>query len=80
MPCKANCDLRQLLLAKEEKIFKLQQKKRWVGDLGCQEPHRGKEMTIKQNIVYTKIVQTLAEAGLHVKKLASSCSICKDQQ
>ena len=80
MPCKANCDLRQLLLAKEEKMFKLQQTKRWVDDLGRQEPHRGEEITIKQNIVNTKIVQTLAKAGLLVNKLASGCSIFKDQQ
>ena len=80
MPCRADCDLRQLLLAKEDKISKLQQTKRWVDDLGRQEPHHGKEIMIKQNIVNTKIVQTLAEAGLLVNKLASGCSICKDQQ
>ena len=51
MPCRADCDLRQLLLAKEDKISKLQQTKRWVDDLGRQEPHRRDEIRAKQEVV-----------------------------
>ena len=79
MPCRADCDLRQLLLAKENKISRLQQTKRWVDELGCQEPHRHDEIKAKQEIVITKLIQTLAEAGVLVNKLANGCSICNEQ-
>ena len=79
MPCQVDCDLRQLLLAKEDKISKLQQTKRWVDDLGRQEPHRHDEIRAKQEIVITKLVQTLAKAGVLVNKLANGCSICNEQ-
>ena len=79
MPCRADCNLRQLLLAKEDKISKLQQTKRWVDDLGRQEPHRHDEIRAKQEIVINKLVQTLAEAGVLVNKLASGCSTCNEQ-
>ena len=79
MPCRADCDLRQLLLAKEDKISKLQQTKRWVDDLGRQEPHRREEIRGKQEVVTNKLVQALAEAGFLVNQLASGCAICNAQ-
>ena len=79
MPCKADCELRQLLLIKEEKVGNLKQAIRWVDDLGCQEPHRHAEVEAKRNIVTTKLVQTLAEVGVLVNKLASGCYLCNDE-
>ena len=76
MPCKANCDLRQLLLTKEDKISRLQQVKRWVDALHSQEPHRQDEIAAKQSVVTNQIVQALAEAGVLVHKLANGCAIC----
>ena len=76
MPCKANCDLRVLLLAKEEKISRLQQVKRWVDSLYHQEPHRRDETTAKKNIISNQTVQALAEAGVLVHRLANGCEIC----
>ena len=63
MPCYANCDLRVLLLAKEEKISRLQQVKRWVDALYRQEPHRRNEVIVKKSIVSNQIDQAQAEAG-----------------
>ena len=79
MPCRADCELRQLLLIKEEKVGNLQQAIRWVDDLGRQEPHRYAEVEAKRNIVTTKLVQTLAEVGVLVNKLASGCYLCNDE-
>ena len=79
MPCRADCDLRLLLLAKEDKISKLQQTKRWVDDLGCQEPHRCDKVRVKQEVVTNKLVQTLAEAGVLVNQQANGCVICNEQ-
>ena len=76
MPCKANCDLRALLLAKEEKISRLQQVKRWVDSLYQQEPHRREETIAKKNIISNQTIQALAEAGLLVHRLANGCEIC----
>ena len=75
----SDCDLRLLLLAKEDKISKLQQSKRWIDVLGRQEPHRCDEVRAKQEIVTNKLVQTLAEAGFLVNKLANGCVICNEQ-
>ena len=79
MPCRADCNLRQDLLAKEERIARLQQTKRWVDDLGRQEPHRQEEVKTKQDIVIAKLVQTLVEAGVLVNKLAGGCHSCNNQ-
>ena len=76
MPCYANCDLRDLLLAKEEKISRLQQVQRWVNALYRQEPHRWNEIIVKQSIVSNQIGQAQAEAGELVYQLASGCDIC----
>ena len=76
MPCRANCDLRALLLAKEEKISRLQQVKRWVDSLYQQEPHRREETIAKKNIVSNQTIQALAEVGLLVHRLANGCEIC----
>ena len=76
MPCKANCDLRALLLAKEEKISRLQQVKRWVDSLYQQEPHRREETKAKKNVISNQTVQALAEAGVLVHRLANGCEIC----
>ena len=76
MPCKANCDLRVLLLAKEEKISRLQQVKRWVDSLYQQEPHRRDKTIANKNIISNQTVQALAEAGVLVHRLANGCEIC----
>ena len=76
MPCHANCDLRDLLLAKEEKTSRLQQVKCWVDALYRQEPHRRNEIIAKKSIVTNQIVQALAEAGVLVHRLANGCDIC----
>ena len=78
MPCRANCDLRALLLAKEEKISRLQQVARWVNLLQQQEPHRLEETLAKKNVVQTQTVQALAEVGLLVHRLANGCDLCKN--
>ena len=76
MPCRANSDLRALLLAKEEKISRLQQVKRWVDSLYQQEPHRREETIAKKNIVSNQTIQALAEVGLLVHRLANGCELC----
>ena len=80
MPCKVNCDQRLLLLAKENKITKVQQTIRWINDLGSQEPHRGEEILAKLNVVNTEIVNSMAEAGLLVNKRARGCRQCNNQE
>ena len=76
MPCQANCDLRVLLLAKEEKISRLQQVKCWVDALYHQEPHRRNEIITKKTVISNQTVQALAEAGVLVHRLANGCEIC----
>ena len=76
MPCYANCDLRDLLLAKEEKISRLQQVKRWVDALYRQEPHQWNKIIAKKSVVSNQILQALAEAGVLVHRLANGCDIC----
>ena len=78
MPCKANCNLRVLLLAKEEKISRLQQVSRWVDALYHQEPHQRVATEAKKNIVSNDIVQSLTEAGVLVHHLASGCNLCNE--
>ena len=79
MPCKANCNLRVLLHAKEEKISRLQQVGRWVDALYYQEPQRQDVTVAKKNIVSNNIVQALAEAGVLVHRLANGCELCNAQ-
>ena len=78
MPCKVDCEQRQLLLVKEDRIAKLQQAMKWVNDLGNQEPHRREEIQTKLEIVNNEIVKSMAEAGLLVNKLARGCRLCND--
>ena len=77
-PCCADCVHRRKLLDKEERIACLHQVKRWVNDLERQEPHRHLECQAKEDVVVTKLVQTLAETGVLVYKLAASCRRCND--
>ena len=76
MPCYANCDLGDLLLAKEEKISRLQQVNCWVDALYRQEPHWRNKIIAKKLVVSNQIVQALAEAGVLVYRLANGCDIC----
>ena len=77
MPCQINCDLRAILLAKEEKISKLQEVKRWVDSLHQQDSNQ-QELTVEKKKVITKMtIQTLAEAGVLVHRLARGCDLCK---
>ena len=80
MPCKADCEQRQLLLVKEDKIAKLQQVMKWVNDLGNQEPHRHEEVKTKLGVVNSEIVKTMSEAGLLVNKLARGCRLCNHNE
>ena len=76
MPCYPNCDLRDLLRAKEDKVSGLQQVMRWVNDLYQQEPHQRNEVIAKKSVVCNLLNQTLAEPGELVYKLAQGCEIC----
>ena len=78
-PCKADCTKRRELLDAEGRIARLQQVKRWVNDLERQEPHRRLECQTKEQIVVTKLVQTLAETGVLVNKLAAGCHRCNEE-
>ena len=69
----------QLISKAKKKIGNLQQAIRWVDVLGRQEPRRCAEVEAKRNIVTTKLVQTLAEVGVLVNKLASGCYLCNDK-
>ena len=77
-PCKANCLKRRELLDAEGRIARLQQVIRWVKALERQEPHRHRECQEKEAIVQTKLVQSLAEAGVIVNKLAAGCRSCNE--
>ena len=77
-PCKANCLKRRELLDAEGRIARLQQVKRWVNALERQEPHRHQECQEKEQIVVFKLVQSLAEAGVIVNKLAAGCRRCNE--
>ena len=80
MPCKINCEQRQLLIVKEEKLAKLDQVLKWVNDLGNQEPHRNEEVKAKLGVVNSEIVKTMSEAGLLVNKLARGCRLCNHNE
>ena len=71
MPCRADCELLCKLFDKEERIARLHQVKRWVDDLGRQEPHRHQEVKTKEEIVVAKLVQTLAESGVSGQQTGS---------
>ena len=76
MPCRDECDMRLLLLAKEGKISKLHQTKEWIKELGQSEPLRGEEIQTKLQVVNNMIAQSLAEAGLLVTQIARGCNNC----
>ena len=78
-PCKANCPKCRELLDAEGRIARLQQVKRWVNALERQEPHRHLECQEKEKIVVIKLVQSLAEAGVIVNKLAAGCRRCNKE-
>ena len=79
MPCKQYCELRQLILIKEDKIGNLQQALGWVDELGRQEPHRGAEVAAKRQIINNKIAETLAEVGILVNIIAHGCDLCQEE-
>jgi hypothetical protein len=74
--CYPNCDLRDLLLAKEDKVSRLQQVMRWCEDLYQSEPHRHHEVTEKKSVVCNMLNQTLAEAADLIYRIAQWCEIC----
>ena len=76
MPCYSNCELRVLLLAKENKISKLRQVMRCVDALYRQEPHRRNETTLKKSVVNSQLDQAQAQAGARVSVLANGCNSC----
>ncbi len=73
MLCLPDCGSRILLLAKEDKLAKLNQKKTWLNELCRQEPERREEVIKKMNIVDDMIVKTVAESGVLVNKIAWGC-------
>ena len=79
MPCKQYCELRLLILIKEDKIRNLQQALGWVDDLGHQEPNRGEEVSAKKQIVNNKIAETQAEVGILVNLIAHGCDLCQEE-
>ena len=79
MPCKEYCELRQLILIKEDKIGNLQQALRWVDELGRQEPHRGAEVVAKRQIVNNKLVETLAEIEILANTISHGCDLCNEE-
>ena len=76
MPCKFDCHLRDILIAKEHKISRLHQVDRWVDALYCQEPHRRNEIIVKKASVANQIDIIQNEAGELVTKLANGCRSC----
>ena len=78
-PCRADCIKRRELLDAEDRIARLQQVKRWVNALERQEPHRRQECQAKEQVVITKLVQTLAETGVLVNQLAAGCRRCTEE-
>ena len=78
-PCRADCIKYRELLDAEDRIARLHQVKRWVNALERQEPHRPLECQEKEQIVVTKLVQSLAEAGVIVNKLAAGCRRCNEE-
>ena len=56
-----NCDLRDLLRAKEDKVSRLPQVMKWCEDLYQSEPHRHHEVVAKKSVVSNIMNQTLAE-------------------
>ena len=79
-PCRADCNKRRDLLNAEDRIARLQQVKRWVNNLERQEPQRHLECKEKEEFVGTKLVQTLAETGVLVNKLAAGCRRCNEEK
>ena len=79
MPCKQYCELRLLILIKEDKIRNLQQALGWVDDLGHQEPHRGDEVSAKRQIIKNKIAEIQAEVGMLVNLIAHGCDLCQEE-
>ena len=79
MPCKQYCELRQLILIKEDRIENLQQALRWVDELGRQEPHRGAEVIAKRQIVNNKLVETLAEIEILARTISHGCDLCNEE-
>ena len=79
MPCKQYCELRQLILIKEDRTENLQQALRWVDELGRQEPHRGAEVAAKRQIVNNKLVETLAEIEILVNTISHGCDLCNEE-
>ena len=79
MPCEQDCELRQLILIKEDKISNLQQALGWVDELGRQEPHRGAEVLAKRQIVNNKLAETLAEVGILINIVAHGCDLCHEE-
>ena len=79
MPCKQYCELRQLILIKEDRIENLQQALRWVDELGRQEPHRGAEVIAKRQIVNNKLVETLTEIEILANTISHGCDLCNEE-
>ena len=80
MPCLQDCELRQLILIKEDKISNLQQALGWVDELGRQEPHRGAEVAAKRQVVNNKIAETMAEIGILNNLIAHGCDLCYEER
>ena len=74
--CYPNCDLRDLLRAKEDTVNKLQQVMRWCEDLYQSEPHRRQEVIAKKSIVCNMTNQTLAWARDLIYRLGQGCEMC----
>ena len=71
--------MRFLLLAKEERVSRLQQVGRWLDALHQdQEPHQRVLTNTKKNLVKNDVIQAMAEAGVLVHRLANGCKQCEE--
>ncbi len=61
MPCTQNCNNRNPLVKKEEKLEKLNQTKNWLAELNRQEPWRRPEVIEKTRVVDNMLATTMAE-------------------
>ena len=71
-PCRTYCDLRDLLLAKENKINKLKQTINDLDDLCYHQPFRHHEVETKMNIVNA----TTNKAYQLIQQIALWCEVC----
>ena len=79
-PCRTYCDLRDLLLAKENKINKLKQTINDLDDLCYHQPFCHHEVETKMAIINTMIQTTTNEAYQLIQQIANGCEVCQPHE